>query len=453
MRRLSSALVALVFSLVAAPVVHADARVVARGEAVGNPVFAGDDVLYAGLDARRTVVVRRSGAGVVARLSRLGRDQTPWVTLAGSATHLGISRIDVPESDTFTFTEALLAGPREGPLGSLPFHCPGDPNNVPTLDAGQSIAIDGARLAYVRETCAGSERRRQAIVRDMSTGAEQEVGATSGTSIALAGQFVAYRDPANEDRLQVYDLDRGQVALTVPAGNLTGFDVQGDGKLAVASNGDSACDGEISWYAPGNPTPHPIPPDCGAIAPLALEGDRIAYVGVGYSSGGSLRVRDLAGGERLNVHAEYPETGGHLGFDGERLTFGTRGCSFDTGRVWVADLSQRRPSLPKPPRCRAEIGPGPLQLDSRERVVVRIACPTGCRGDVRLATDNRRRLGLGPARSFELRRGGRTRLRLDARGAERLLRGRRTTTVRVEASLDQGTDDLGEFSRRVELHR
>jgi hypothetical protein len=436
-------------AFVLAATADASPRRVAPSEAIGNPVLAGESVVYAGTGEQREVEVRRvapdGSAVVVAQLGRAALGDRPTIALAASNSHLAASRLMLPRTDSFRYTELLQAGPLAGPLSVLDFHCPGEQNNVPPHDAAQPTAVDGSRLAYVHETCASGLPERRVVIRDLATGNESGGMPTSGVGVALAGRYVAFRDPADKDALQVFDLERATVAYSVRAPRLDAFDVQDDGKLAVAQY-ERGCDDGVTWYSPADAAPHLLTPKCDAQTPLAMEKDRIAYV-----TERGVRVHEVPGGARtVRVRIDAAERNGVLGFDGERIAFATRGCSSDTGAVWTVGVSETDTSMPKAPRCRADWGTGPVRVDAGSRAVLRLSCPAGCRGTVLL---ERRGRNYGSA-DFELKRRGIQRLRVPLRRVGRLFGRQRIVALRLQTYLDTASeDDPFEFSERVTLRR
>jgi hypothetical protein len=441
---------ALCLGLAAAATADAAPRRVARAEPAGGPVLAGNSVVYAGVNARHQVEVRRVAPnGRTTVLARMGTHRfegdPPFVALTASAIHVAADRIVVPGTDVFRYTETALTGPLDGPLAALDFHCRPPQNQIPADDADQPFSIDGGRLAFVREACANGVRDRRVVIRDLATGVESAGIPTSGVGVALAGRYVAFLDPADDEAVQVYDLERGAAAYSAPNSSRVAFDLQSDGKLALADYGDSACDGNIAWYSVTDPRRHPVEPQCGALTPMAIEDDRILS-----STGRRLRVTQIGGATRtvdLPVDSEGPDT---LDFDGERLVFGEKGCSPDTGSVWLVSLADRDTQVPDRPRCRIAWGRGPLTVDRRGRVAPTLSCPNGCRGSARLVRGNRSYASA----DFELRAGQAQRLRMRVRAVRSLFGRKRSVSARLETTVfTAALDGVADHSQSVTLRR
>jgi hypothetical protein len=151
---------------------------------------------------------------------------------------------------------------------------------------------------------------------------------------------------------------------------------------------------------------------------------------------------------RLPVHAD--QRANVLGFDGERVTFATPGCSRDTGAVWTAAIADADTTMPRPPRCQVVWGTKPLRLDRRQRVTLRLRCPRGCRGEVHIEGRGRR---FGTA-SFEQPARGSGRIRIQLRATSRLFGRARTAIAVLHTFYDTASEnDFGEKTQHVKLQR
>jgi hypothetical protein len=376
---LFAALVSAVFASVGAAAVPAQR--VAQAHVMAGPATAGSGVFFvaAGVSGR-SIELRRTVAGRTRTVTRLGAihrlAEPPAPVVAASDSRVAVG---VPAGYSDSGHSQLLVGPPAGPLTPVAPGCPGG-------DQFGAFGLDGSRLAFVRTDCDGG---RHVVVRDLDTGAESGFLPTSGGDVALAGGWVAFRDPQSPADLDVYDLGAGRVAYTVPADGLTSFGLQDDGKLATAQGRvDEECGGLVTWYSPADPGGRIV--DRCELGAVAIGADRIVHSRYG------LRINDLNGGGLHVLSASVGVVG--FGLTGDRLALATPGCTQATESVWTVDLSTDY-RLPSAPRCLARLRSP--RFVARGKVAITFDCrQTGCHGHVEL-----RRGGLSGTRNVDVPRG------------------------------------------------
>ncbi len=368
-RRLSTPLAALAALAAAAPAHAAEPVALAvpapsSGVAV---VIAGDEVLFA--ERPRVDVVRvravRPGSRATTRLERSPRDPEAPLSLAAS-----------PARAAVVLAGDLFGGPLAGPF-------------APLSTAATGAAVTGDDLIT-------TERPGRVVVRDLSgrspgsvlvPGAEGELLGR----VRAAGAFVAYATRTEErDTVIVVDRRTGAETLRIALPRtLDDFDVQADGKLAVAvpRTRDATA---VGWAAAGRPGVRDV-----AVAarqtPVRIAGDRIAFVRPAGGEGTEAAMTDLEG---FAGPASFPAAAiGSLDFDGDRLAFATASC------VYVARAAGLtvRAAPPAGPCARAWAdltAPRSAALSARNRTLrYAVACSMapagGCRGTLRLTFSRR----------------------------------------------------------------
>lgn len=235
--------------------------------------------------------------------------------------------------------EDALVGPLHGPFKTLvrPRKC-----SMPTL--GNTVALDDGIAAYIELDCEGQTLR--VLVRDVGHGSKPLVlrdAAISGgccRDVAIAGRFVAWSD---KSEIVVYDRRARRIAYRARVGPRAGidvdlgFDLQPDGKLAVAYRlveVARAGPTTIAWLSPSSPRLHTFVLR-GTTTRIRIAGDRIAFERFLTPTASSLVIADLAG--RAQTIARFaPPVRLRSGFD------------FDGHRIaWASDrITARRVDCP-----------------------------------------------------------------------------------------------------------
>lgn len=295
--------------------------------------------------------------------------------------------------------DRLLAGPAAGPF-ALIAGCAGSFCLRAGAPAGFVFAADGSRLAYAGETW----RDPPIVVRDLATGAVHSVrpprppgSAPSDRTVSrvrLAGDFLAWQREAGGRAIVVVNLASGRVVQEI--GAPTGFspstvgswDLQADGKL-VASGSD-----RLAWFAPGDARPNVI--GLGASGAPVIAGDRILYR---RRVDGALVLADLQGAQRvISRRGGGIRFVGDLAFDGRRAAWAQLRCRTLTITRSDDVLAERPAALPRRTDCGRPRVAGRLAL-SRDgtRLIVRLACSAGCRGEIQVTGAGKRRFALRPS--------------------------------------------------------
>jgi hypothetical protein len=451
-KRLPVLAVVLTLAAVAAAPAGAAPRLVAPTEAIGNPTFAGNEIVYAAEGPRGAAIIRAVGPHGTVRLVRrlpnvramvadpfddgFGFTFDQRVELRGTPSALGI-RVRVLQGDRYSSTieDRIFGGPAGAPLPYLYSHClaPSWQRGVSPVD--NAIDADGRRIAFVRETCDQSGPvGLHVVVRDALTGAETVGPATATREVRLAGRYVAYRPAPSVGSVSVYDIDAGQVVNTVET-SAPRFDVQADGKLALGPlpgrfGYEFPCS-DVVWFSPGDQTPHKVA-DCNS-ALVAIDGDHIALMR--QEPSGQAAVVTLGGATR-EIRAPAP-IAVEPDLRGSRLVYATMGCSADTGAVWVDDGT----GAPQPgaalPECTVRAPRGPLKLDRKGVVQVPVTCPTGCRGSFAMSLSGGTNRPLGGVSAFQVPARGTRRFPITIGRLESPFNGHRWIPVRIEIRINK----------------
>jgi len=196
--------------------------------------------------------------------------------------------------------EDAVVGPPTGPFKTFvpPRKC-----SMPTL--GNTLALDGGVAAYIQLDC--DRQQLRVVVRNVGRAKGpvviREAAVSSGCcrDVALAGNFVAW---SNRNDVVVYNRIAHRVAYRARIGpgagvNVDlGFDLQRDGKLAVAYRFVEVARAgptNVAWFSPSAPRAHVLPLR-GSDTPIRIAADRIALERFSSRSAGLLVVSDLAGG-------------------------------------------------------------------------------------------------------------------------------------------------------------
>jgi hypothetical protein len=192
----------------------------------------------------------------------------------------------------------------------------------------------------------------------------------SGSDAQAAGPFAAWI--AHSGEIVVYDTASASVAyrITLPRGaQPAAWDLQDDGKVALALAPDSSHGATLAWYSPDDPAPHPVALPPAQYWDVHIAGDRIAYLrshnGAHYRGYyfGDLGVADLAGGARTISRRAIGVDGSHpaFGFDGSALAWTGPACSGAVLHSEPVDGSPRALEGARP-RC-------PLRFEKRPRLL------------------------------------------------------------------------------------
>ncbi len=318
--------------------------VVARRVPESGPVLAGSDVVW--LENRSSsnavpVVIARPGRNVVVRRLRppvppvgASIDEAFGDGVIASAGYLGVIRhltVCGPPGYACGVSDDLLTGPLGGRLSVLASdaRCQGG------AITAESANLSGNVIAYAEgpSSCASSAPAR-IVVRDLRRPHRSRViGAVAsypGTAaVRAAGRFVAWSDPTpSASAIVVYDLAAGRVAYRLTPRHLgtdeiLGWDLQSDGKLAVAYN--RAGRRSLAWLAMPDAHVHRLAgasPGSSGVGPsdasLRIARDEIAFV----QHGSTLTLMDLGGHAQLirRFTEKRAEIGG-FDFDGQRLVW------------------------------------------------------------------------------------------------------------------------------------
>jgi hypothetical protein len=221
--------------------------------------------------------------------------------------------------------EDALVGPPAGPFRSLVRvrKC-----SLPT--EGRAFALDDGVAAYLELDCARD--RIRVVVRDVARRGRLIVlhdGAVSGGccgDVAIAGRYVAWSDRAD---VVVYDWRarrlgyRARVRSDGIDGDV-GFDLQLDGKLAVAYRpvevGRTGAT-RVAWFSRSEPRAHALPL-CGRSTRIRIAGERIALERYVTATTSALVVADLAARTRTVARFAPPvRLRGGFDFDGRRIAW------------------------------------------------------------------------------------------------------------------------------------
>jgi hypothetical protein len=287
----------------------------------------------------------------------------PQLTSAGGRVALAIVAEPIPQSRYEDYLEPagvdVLSGPFEGPLEPLLACRPGMP--VPP-----SIALTEHGLVLPGPDC-DSARAGGLALRD-DDGSLRPL-TPSGSRARAAGAFAGW--VGRDGEIVVYDTASASVAyrITLPPGaSLVDWDLQADGKAALALAPDSSHDATLSWYSPADPSPHPLAVPAARDWGVRMAGDRIGYLrshtpaDYGYYFG-DLGVTDLAGQTRTVSKRATGIAGSHwaFDFDGSTVTWTGPACF---GAVLHSDPvdGPQRPLEGARPHC-------PLRFVKRPRLL------------------------------------------------------------------------------------
>jgi len=253
-----------------------------------------------------------------------------------------------------------LVGPLRGPFRTLV-----RPRKCVVADVADALALDGGVAAYIEVEC--ERNRLQVVMRDVThngppvTLRDGFVSDGCCRGIDIAGRYVAW---SNERRGEVVVFDRlaHRLAYRVRVGggngaSELGFDLQQDGKIAVAyrplgSAGTRPA--TIAWFSPATRWPHVLAIQ-GADTRIGIADDHIALERYLTPKKSALVVAGLGGRTQTVARFTSPlRLRGGFDFDGRRI-------------VWASDrVTATRVDCPPPgqgrPCVRVESGTTTLWL-------------------------------------------------------------------------------------------
>jgi hypothetical protein len=336
-----------------------------------GPLVAGDGLVWSETNAEAAAVHLWTARGE--RVVYRGNSLAVGRPLAASRTLLAFERSYPgcpPQPDRVCpQRQDALVGPLTGPFRPL-VH----PRNCVLATGQTALALDDGVAAYLDVDCA--RNRVRVLVRDVAHSRQARVVRDAPVSsaccrdVAIAGRYVAW----NDDRrtVAVYDRVARRIAYRASVGPPEGidvelgFDLQRDGKLAVAYRLVEVArtvPTTIAWFSPASPRAHLLPLR-GRDTRIRIADDHVAFE---RSETSSLVAADLVG--RTRTFASFaPPT---------RL----RSFDFDGGRIaWASDrVTSTRLDCPPPgqerPCVRRESGVSTIwrrALSGRPHVIARL---------------------------------------------------------------------------------
>jgi hypothetical protein len=240
--------------------------------------------------------------------------------------------------------EDALVGPLRGPFKTLvrPHKC-----SMPTL--GNTVALDAGIAAYIDLGCNAQTLR--ILVRDVGHAGKPLVVRDAAISegccrdVAIAGDFVAWSE---KSEVVVYDRRARRVAYRArigpAAGVDLGFDLQPDGKLAVAYRPIELARGgptTIAWVSPSAPRAHVLALR-GTTTRIRIAGDRFAFERFLSPKTSAIVIANLAG--RVQTVARFaPSVQLRSGFD-----FDGQNIAWASNRITATRLDCPPPGQGRP---------------------------------------------------------------------------------------------------------
>jgi hypothetical protein len=265
-----------------------------------------------------------------------------------------------------------LVGPLTGPFRPL-----AHPRNCVLATEETALALDDGVAAYLDVDCA--RNRVRVLVRDVAHSRQARVVRDAPVSsaccrdVAIAGRYVAWND--DRHTVAVYDRVARRIAYRASVGPPEGidvelgFDLQRDGKLAIAYRLVEVArtiPTTIAWYSRASPRAHVLPLR-GRDTRIRIAGDHIALERSPIADTSALVVTDLVGRPRTFAGFALPARLRSFDFDGARI-------------AWASDrVTSTRIDCPPPgqgrPCVRRESGVTTLwrrAVDGRARVIARL---------------------------------------------------------------------------------
>jgi hypothetical protein len=218
------------------------------------------------------------------------------------------------------------------PSGALRVLATSDDCGGGSISVPPSVDASGDLVAIGENTCvAPGNRRRQIVVARPGRASPSlvcDVDLLHGPSrcrgdARIAGRFVAWSE--GRDAVVVYDRLRRRVAYRPLLPRVQSFDLQADGRLAVAYYPQGLESGvSVAWRTPraGGVLPFRAEVSDGSRAVVRIAGDRILSERVLSPSSSALVVSDLRGGTRRIARFAAPvRREGDFDLDGRRVTW------------------------------------------------------------------------------------------------------------------------------------
>jgi hypothetical protein len=288
----------------AAPVQAGPGVIEPGGPIAAGPVLGGPDVVFA-TDSRDGFRIFRAVPGgtprLVANLPRSSHksaehflsvlDASPSATAVGeSAAKFGFIQDrgsrrldDIGSIEHKHLFDHLFAGPPDGPL-RLFDEASRCPPFQPTPIGSGAAALAGDNLVWLDagDGCGSTvEDEPYQLVEQSVTGPgspRRVVAEVRGWQLRAAGRFAAVRSLVSS-KILVFNLDSGQVVLSIAGRNVTDYDIQANGTLAWAKAKDDVRQvrAQAFWSSPADPERHRLP---GVLADYSLRiaGGRVAFV-------------------------------------------------------------------------------------------------------------------------------------------------------------------------------
>ncbi|MCW3063513.1 MAG: hypothetical protein JWN32_685 [Solirubrobacterales bacterium] len=383
MRRLLVAAVLPVLIL-AAP---AAARVRLVGATqLGHPTLLGSRVLYerqgAASDGGASYILESLGPGgrstlvsaPTAVVHNGGIAHTTAYAYAASATNLALAELDGSNRGSQRLGSVTLSfSALDQSATETIATC-----DQPVAPHPPPFAVEGPRIAFVEGACEGTA---ESVVVHEIGGADVRIAVPAGdtvSAVALAGDYVAYdlEPPPGGGGPAVVVASRVTGAESFRVGGTGGpFALQPDGTLAAVAL--SCPDTTLLVASPAAPAPQ-IVAGAHPCSPLRLGGGRVVY----RDTAGHLHVAGLAAGDKTLVDAAV----GDFDADAQRAVYTFPDCA---GRALFRVGLDEAPSAPAAPsRCPVRVRQRALRLRGTH-VVVPLACPQACRGQISLTRGGR----------------------------------------------------------------
>jgi hypothetical protein len=441
-------LVAAMFCVLAGPG-HAEAAervATTKGSVFAQPLFAGGGIVWSESRCLRPCEDGNSIEEQTIRLARPGaRPRTVFrgrrgiaqsgpngffsqLAYTASGSYLAVLKSDSAEDEFSSINEDTLSVGRLGGSLRRVFRCKGQ--SVGGSPQETVFTLTGDTLVYRPGPCRPAERRIVAL--DLGEGTREVIPQPREgrpAELDAEGAFVSYELTIKGFAREyvVYDRATGAEAYSVALPqerDIIASDLQRDGKVALITRtiaeSDDECRGyTLSWYSIDEPTPHDLTVNA-CRGPVAISGDRIVFASA-QPRPQSLTVTDLAGQAR-----QLADFGGFLDLDSraDRVTYGLRNCA--GGSDFFVQRFDEPIQKDPPAGCPVRIASKRLRA-TRNRVLVRLRCPRGCKGRVSLRGLDGRKLALqdyafgsSETKAVVLRLNRRGRLRLRRSGQLRV---------------------------------
>jgi hypothetical protein len=323
---------AVAFAVIATPASAAGPRPIPVKNLLAGPVISGADLVYVDQPRGKTARLRRIRPGGRARTIR----SFPKTTSASvAASRVGYA-VMIHTGRSRRVVYGGLVGKNR--LKVINRDC-SDSDSGPFADTRPEVAVSGARVAFVRDSCRGGDRR--VVVKDLRTGRTDAIRRASYTAVAFAGDFVAYHDAEDPALLFVYNLRTGTVAYGISQDDVDGADIQADGTLVVGSLFPSSSD-DVVWYSWGDQRRHYLQRWCYDGTQTAIDAGRIACAGYGeLDQRESVVVTDLRGKVRARIVVGRELTR-NIDLVGPRVAYATDGCGKGKTNLWLVVHTKKR---------------------------------------------------------------------------------------------------------------